>query len=146
MSSSCEHSAHITVADETLQLWGYRINKFKTALTWLGTVLTLGAFRLLLYWYPKLFVKCTASRCALATADSVLVSFQIAFSRFHELAENGLSDAEVEKRILTYGKNVIEVKLKPILVLLFKEVISPFYIFQIFRLVISSKDFNYNLL
>uniref|UniRef100_A0A914ZET9 Cation-transporting ATPase n=2 Tax=Parascaris univalens TaxID=6257 RepID=A0A914ZET9_PARUN len=203
MSSSCEHSAHITVADETLQLWGYRINKFKTALTWLGTVLTLGAFRLLLYWYPKLFVKCTASRCALATADSVLVrddhmniSFRpvrfmiskpgcqvaipsgafhmndvvkfryfaykkliyiwhpvemkfmtvesmdgdIAFSRFHELAENGLSDAEVEKRILTYGKNVIEVKLKPILVLLFKEVISPFYIFQIFSVSVWFSD------
>uniref|UniRef100_A0A9J2P2L3 Cation-transporting P-type ATPase N-terminal domain-containing protein n=1 Tax=Ascaris lumbricoides TaxID=6252 RepID=A0A9J2P2L3_ASCLU len=103
MSSSCEHSAHITVADETLQLWGYRINKFKTV-------------------------------CTLA----------IAFSRFHELAENGLSDAEVKKRMLTYGKNVIEVKLKPILVLLFKEVISPFYIFQIFSVSVWFSD-NYEL-
>ncbi|CAJ0962104.1 unnamed protein product, partial [Mesorhabditis belari] len=44
---------------------------------------------------------------------------------------NGLNTQEVEQRRITYGRNVIEVKLKPILVLLFKEAITPFYIFQV---------------
>ncbi|CAJ0587354.1 unnamed protein product, partial [Mesorhabditis spiculigera] len=44
----------------------------------------------------------------------------------------GLSDKEVSQRQVTYGKNLIEVKPKPIVVLLFKEAISPFYIFQLF--------------
>ncbi|VDM39206.1 unnamed protein product [Toxocara canis] len=203
MTSLGEHTARVTVADETLQIWGYRINRLKTLLMWIGTLLTLGAFRLLLYWYPKLFVKCTASRCALSSADSILVKddhmnmafrpvrfmvskpdcqvalpsgafhmsdivklryfthkklmyvwhptemkfvgvesmdSEIALSRFHELAENGLSDVDVKKRMLIYGKNVIEVKLKPIIVLLFKEAISPFYIFQIFSVSVWFSD------
>eukprot|EP00080_Pristionchus_pacificus_P012557 PDM72577.1 hydrolase [Pristionchus pacificus] len=45
----------------------------------------------------------------------------------------GLNSAEVASRVLTYGSNLIAVNLKPILVLLFKEAITPFYIFQIFR-------------
>ncbi|VDK47422.1 unnamed protein product [Anisakis simplex] len=173
------------------------------ALTWIGTLLTFGAFRLFLYWYPKLFVKCTASRCALSNADRIFVrddhlnvtfrpihtlvsqpdsqvalpsnafhmsdvdklryftykklSFiwhptemkfmsiesidsDMALSCFHEVAESGLSDADVKKRFLIYGKNVIEVKLKPIIVLLFKEAISPFYIFQIFSVSVWFSD------
>ncbi|KAK0400708.1 hypothetical protein QR680_015410 [Steinernema hermaphroditum] len=65
-------------------------------------------------------------------------------SWFHDCVEpeSGLSDADVNQRLITYGLNSIEVKLKPIYVLLFKEVISPFYIFQIFSVAIWFSD-NY---
>lgn len=49
--------------------------------------------------------------------------------------QSGLDDEEVARRIVLYGRNLIDVKLKPILVLLFREVITPFYIFQVFRWV-----------
>ncbi|CAJ0952620.1 unnamed protein product, partial [Mesorhabditis belari] len=46
--------------------------------------------------------------------------------------KHGITTAQVLQRRLTYGRNLIEVQLKPIVVLLFKEAISPFYIFQLF--------------
>ena len=44
----------------------------------------------------------------------------------------GLTPSEVAVRLQTYGKNMIEVELKPIIYLLFREVISPFYMFEVF--------------
>ncbi|KAF8374874.1 hypothetical protein PRIPAC_81303, partial [Pristionchus pacificus] len=52
----------------------------------------------------------------------------------------GLNSAEVASRVLTYGSNLIAVNLKPILVLLFKEAITPFYIFQIFSMTVWFTD------
>ena len=54
---------------------------------------------------------------------------------FHHLFQdgNGLNEDDWGNRNIVYGRNIIDVKLKPIFVLLFKEVISPFYIFQIYR-------------
>ncbi|VDO49697.1 unnamed protein product [Haemonchus placei] len=70
--------------------------------------------------------------------------FQIPLVHFHEVSESGkgLSEGDVARRHVTYGKNSIEVKLKPILVLLFMEAISPFYIFQVFSVSIWFSD-NY---
>lgn len=201
MNTLDEDFAVLKNNEESLHLWGYKVSKMKTALTWFLTLITIGAFRLILYWYPKLLVSFTASRCSLSIADHVLirddhmtytyvrvkhrsmndyvaipsgnfnmveidnlryfsykkliyiwyhhltrflpmeaVDCEILLSRFHELSETGLSDKEVLKRVSIYGKNLIDVKLKPILVLLFKEVISPFYIFQIFSVSIWYSD------
>ncbi|CAI4229537.1 unnamed protein product [Auanema sp. JU1783] len=49
-------------------------------------------------------------------------------------------DQTVYQRIETYGRNLIEVKVRSIFVLLFMEVISPFYIFQIFSVIIWYND------
>uniref|UniRef100_A0A1I7XCH9 Cation-transporting ATPase n=1 Tax=Heterorhabditis bacteriophora TaxID=37862 RepID=A0A1I7XCH9_HETBA len=61
---------------------------------------------------------------------------QIPVHHFHTSIKegNGLSTTEVTQRLALYGNNLIDVKLKPIIVLLFIEAISPFYIFQVFRL------------
>ncbi|VDN30094.1 unnamed protein product, partial [Gongylonema pulchrum] len=197
------HSARITVGDESLYLWGFKVNRVKMVLTWLFTVFSFGIFRLLLYWYPKLRVKCTSSKCSLNIADGVLIQDEhmnlafrpvrcmiagaglqpalpipgfrmtdvsslryftykklmhlwypdeerfvpidsletdISFLRFHDMAANGLSKDEVRKRLTVYGKNLIEVKLKPIFVLLFLEFISPFYIFQLFSVSVWFTD------
>ncbi|KAM3727132.1 putative cation-transporting ATPase W08D2.5 [Dirofilaria immitis] len=203
MPIQATHSAHITVDDENLYLWGYKTNRIKTALMWIITILTLGTFRLLLYWYPRWWVKCTASECSLSTADCLLIrdahmnvafrpvfcmisdtvmqmglpvtGFRMAdintlryftfkklihlwypdenrfisidsldvdidFHRFHIMAEKGLSSADVAKRLAVYGKNLININLKPLHVLLFREVVSPFYIFQLFSVAVWFSD------
>ncbi|RCN41221.1 P-type ATPase [Ancylostoma caninum] len=67
---------------------------------------------------------------------------EIPLRYFHSLSESGtgLSEEDVACRRLTYGSNLIDVKLKPILVLLFIEAISPFYIFQVFSVSIWFSD------
>ncbi|GMR62944.1 hypothetical protein PMAYCL1PPCAC_33139, partial [Pristionchus mayeri] len=58
--------------------------------------------------------------------------------------EQGLDMGEVARRMITYGPNLIAVNLKPILVLLFKEAITPFYIFQVFSVAIwYTDDYGY---
>ncbi|CAC5407094.1 Probable cation-transporting ATPase W08D2.5,Probable cation-transporting ATPase 13A3 [Mytilus coruscus] len=51
-------------------------------------------------------------------------------SYFHEAS--GLSHLEQSKRRNVYGSNSIQIHVTPIITLLFKEVLSPFYIFQLF--------------
>jgi cation-transporting ATPase 13A2 len=67
---------------------------------------------------------------------------ELPLSYFHDCCRSGLglTDTDVEQRMLTYGRNLIEVKLKPIIVLLFKEVITPFYIFQVFSVLVWYND------
>ncbi|KAE9419029.1 hypothetical protein Angca_006670 [Angiostrongylus cantonensis] len=48
--------------------------------------------------------------------------------------------SHVSQRLATYGLNSIEIKLRSIPVLLFMEVISPFYIFQIFSVTVWYND------
>lgn len=47
------------------------------------------------------------------------------------MAEKGLSSLDIAKRLAVYGRNIIDINLKPLHVLLFREVLSPFYIFQL---------------
>uniref|UniRef100_A0A0N5AX84 Cation-transporting ATPase n=1 Tax=Syphacia muris TaxID=451379 RepID=A0A0N5AX84_9BILA len=204
MGDSDESVAVIKDNEETLHIWGYKVSKVKSAATWFLIFITVGIARLILYWYPKLLVRLTTSRCSLSVADHLLyfrdnhmnfdfirikclnrsedaylsipsgnlymkdvdnlrcfsykkvtylwyhhlsqflpvgaADSEILLSRFHELGETGLLEHEVLKRVSVYGKNLINVKLKPILVLLFKEVISPFYIFQIFSVSVWYSD------
>ena len=46
----------------------------------------------------------------------------------------GLSDEEKSKRRILYGKNEIEVPMESLIVLFVKEILTPFYIFQVFSL------------
>ncbi|KAJ1355301.1 hypothetical protein KIN20_012642 [Parelaphostrongylus tenuis] len=62
----------------------------------------------------------------------------IPLKHFHSAIKSGtgLSEDDVKSRQEIYGRNSIDVKLKPIIVLLFKEAISPFFIFQAFSVTI----------
>jgi cation-transporting ATPase 13A3/4/5 len=66
---------------------------------------------------------------------------QVPISRYHQwtLSGSGLSDEDVRQRLFIYGRNLIDVKLKSIILLLFKEAITPFYIFQIFRWLLNHR-------
>uniref|UniRef100_A0A0K0D0C8 Cation-transporting ATPase n=1 Tax=Angiostrongylus cantonensis TaxID=6313 RepID=A0A0K0D0C8_ANGCA len=90
-------------------------------------------FRKLKYvWLP-------ASEDWVSPADLVK---NVPLNYFHSAIEldTGLSEDDVTSRREICGKNLIDVKLKPILALLFKEAISPFYIFQIFSVIIWFND------
>ncbi|XP_076452131.1 polyamine-transporting ATPase 13A3-like isoform X2 [Babylonia areolata] len=60
------------------------------------------------------------------------------FSYYHNL--QGFSAEEQAERRALYGVNSIRVHVKPIIVLLFKEVLSPFYIFQLFSMILWYLD------
>lgn len=50
--------------------------------------------------------------------------------------QKGLDQQTIAKKLLIYGENSIRVNLTPILTLLIKEVLSPFYVFQIFSITL----------
>ncbi|CAG2250705.1 Probable cation-transporting ATPase 13A3,Probable cation-transporting ATPase W08D2.5,Probable cation-transporting ATPase 13A4,Cation-transporting ATPase 13A2 [Mytilus edulis] len=62
-------------------------------------------------------------------------------SYFHEAL--GLSHLEQSQRRNVYGSNSIQIHVTPIITLLFKEVLSPFYIFQLFSCCLWYADEYY---
>ena len=56
----------------------------------------------------------------------------------------GLSESECKKREILFGKNEIIVPMESIIVLFFKEILTPFYVFQIFSLIWWTIDEYYN--
>ncbi|XP_021372586.1 probable cation-transporting ATPase 13A3 isoform X2 [Mizuhopecten yessoensis] len=62
-------------------------------------------------------------------------------SYFHET--QGLTADELEERSILYGINSIQVSVTPIIVLLIKEVLSPFYVFQVFSMSVWYSDEYY---
>jgi hypothetical protein len=77
-----------------------------------------------------------------ATVDQLEGVPTISFIHKYWREQTGLDSAEISRRLVLYGKNLIDVKLKPIIVLLFKECITPFYCFQVFRFEFYQKCFN----
>jgi len=60
----------------------------------------------------------------------------IQLSLIRQLNPYGLSPAEAEHRHLIYGPNSIRVDLTPLVTLLIREVLSPFYVFQVFSITL----------
>lgn len=56
------------------------------------------------------------------------------------VANCGLTSSEISRKLEFYGRNEIVVQLRPILYLLFMEVITPFYVFQIFSVTVWYND------
>lgn len=57
--------------------------------------------------------------------------------------QRGLSVAERDKRIFTFGSNSIDVPVHSVLMLLFVEILTPFYVFQIFSVCLWFSDDYY---
>uniref|UniRef100_A0A8C4QPU4 ATPase 13A3 n=1 Tax=Eptatretus burgeri TaxID=7764 RepID=A0A8C4QPU4_EPTBU len=92
------------------EVYGYRWSLWKLLLVAVATVCTGGLFPLVLYWLPAANVRVTASRCPLRQAQLLLRVF--------------------------YGYNEIAVKVPSCHKLLLKEVLNPFYIFQVFSVTL----------
>ncbi|CAH1772705.1 unnamed protein product [Owenia fusiformis] len=203
-----------------MEIYGYRLNKIKRAVTWVFIILTVGFLRLIFYWKPDWYIKCTRDPVSLAQAETVLlldqykrwlvsqvrlttqdgepfdprhhtltsshysqtrdtpaasnsqlgeesclryfvskkvkylwVKNKAAFERQQGLESNhpcsyfheakGLSQKDKERRRVSYGFNSIRVHVKPILVLLITEILNPFYVFQLFSVILWYFDEYY---
>ncbi|ESP04540.1 hypothetical protein LOTGIDRAFT_135940 [Lottia gigantea] len=226
--------SYINPGDEDqMEISGYRLNRIKQVVIWIFIVLTIGLLRLVFYWLPHYFLRCTHDKCSLAQAESVIMkvkninqyeqyfvakvetatregtsfvkypkkyiypnqtfsffSFKMISVYVYKLLlfflqkdENlihyfiskkvkyiwdgncnefralkglesdttcaylhksqGLSISEQSKRRILYGVNSIAVHVTPIVVLLFKQVLSPFYIFQAFSMCLWYADEYY---
>ncbi|XP_057368287.1 polyamine-transporting ATPase 13A3-like isoform X2 [Daphnia carinata] len=66
--------SYINAGDEDqMELYGYRRSNFRTALTWLFILKTLGILRMVFHWFPEWFLNCTYTRCSLEVAEKVLI-------------------------------------------------------------------------
>ncbi|KAH9514185.1 hypothetical protein Btru_030489 [Bulinus truncatus] len=153
---------YVNVGDEDqMEIHSYQSSKLKLYLTYLGYLLTCGILRLVFYWLPHLMLWATHTRCELAKAEKVLLRDQYKMyhvatvktitregtggldegyrqSYFHNT--KGLTIVEQSKRRVLYGVNSIAVHVTPVFILLFKEILSPFYIFQVFSMTVWYLD------
>lgn len=55
------------------EVYGYTWSRLRSALTWSGAIMTLGALRLVFHWYPQWLVYATHTSCTLSEATKLLV-------------------------------------------------------------------------
>ena len=59
--------------EDELEVWGYKVDLLKYALTIIGIVCSFGLLGLPLYWWKHLWLQFTRVKCSLKEATSVLV-------------------------------------------------------------------------
>uniref|UniRef100_A0ACB8EWZ2 Uncharacterized protein n=1 Tax=Sphaerodactylus townsendi TaxID=933632 RepID=A0ACB8EWZ2_9SAUR len=158
--------------EDEMEISGHSPCCWKLALVSLGTVCSGGFLLLFLYWLPELSVKWTCRAVPLRDARVVLLRTTVRFFVHHHVrylwsAESqsfrrltaldaglpcaslhtshgaGLPRSTQDYRRLFYGANKIDVKVPSIPTLLIKEVLNPFYVFQVFSMVLWSLDDYY---
>uniref|UniRef100_A0A3Q3RG26 Polyamine-transporting ATPase 13A3 n=1 Tax=Mastacembelus armatus TaxID=205130 RepID=A0A3Q3RG26_9TELE len=131
--------------EEEMELLGYRLCRWRMALVSLGVLCTGGFLLLLLYWMPEWCVKSTCCRTTARDAQVVLLRTTIRYFTFHSTKyywKDELQNFEVLTRLF-FGVNEIAVKVPSVFKLLVKEVLNPFYIFQLFSVILWSADEYY---
>uniref|UniRef100_A0A3Q3K787 Polyamine-transporting ATPase 13A3 n=1 Tax=Monopterus albus TaxID=43700 RepID=A0A3Q3K787_MONAL len=145
--------------EEEMELHAYHLCRWRLALVILGVVCTGGFLLLLLCWMPEWCVKSTCSRTTARDAEVVLLRStttflispslvlfpQIRYFTFHSAKyywKDDVQNFEVLTRLF-FGVNEIAVKVPSVFKLLIKEVLNPFYIFQLFSVILWSADEYY---
>lgn len=59
--------------EDQMEVFGYTWSRWRSTITWVGVILTLGALRLVFHWYPQLLLYATHAPCPLSTATKLLV-------------------------------------------------------------------------
>uniref|UniRef100_A0A7N6AM14 Cation-transporting ATPase n=1 Tax=Anabas testudineus TaxID=64144 RepID=A0A7N6AM14_ANATE len=131
--------------EEEMELQGYRLCRWRIALVGLGVLCTGGFLLLLLYWMPEWCVKSTCTRTTARDANVVLLQSTVG-SKYNccycpETFINLLFFFFIKR--LFFGVNEIAVKVPSVFKLLIKEVLNPFYIFQLFSVILWSADEYY---
>uniref|UniRef100_A0AAR2IZ58 Polyamine-transporting ATPase 13A3 n=1 Tax=Pygocentrus nattereri TaxID=42514 RepID=A0AAR2IZ58_PYGNA len=133
------------------ELSGYRPCRWKLALVGVGVLCTGGFLLLLLYWMPEWCVKATCIRTTVRDAQVVLlrstvcIGQHIRYFTLHSTKyywNDAIQNFEVLTRLF-FGVNEIAVKVPSLFKLLIKEVLNPFYIFQLFSVILWSADEYY---
>uniref|UniRef100_A0A665UU48 Polyamine-transporting ATPase 13A3 n=1 Tax=Echeneis naucrates TaxID=173247 RepID=A0A665UU48_ECHNA len=135
--------------EEEMELQGYRLCRWRLALVGLGVLCTGGFLLLVLYWMPEWCVKSTCTRTTARDAEVVLLRSTIRYFTFHSTKYywndevQNFESFSLLVRKLFFGVNEIAVKVPSVFKLLIKEVLNPFYIFQLFSVILWSADEYY---
>ncbi|XP_053420708.1 probable cation-transporting ATPase 13A4 isoform X3 [Nycticebus coucang] len=147
--------------ENEMEIFGYRTHGCRQTLCLAGSIFSFGILPWVFYWRPAWHVWANCVPCSLQEADVVLLrttvrcikvqkiryvwnnlegQFQkigsledwLSSAKIHEKFGLGLTEEEQEIRRLICGPNTIDVEITPVWKLLIKEVLNPFYIFQLF--------------
>uniref|UniRef100_A0A8D3C937 Polyamine-transporting ATPase 13A3 n=1 Tax=Scophthalmus maximus TaxID=52904 RepID=A0A8D3C937_SCOMX len=125
--------------EEEMELQGYRLCRWRLVMVGLGVLCTGGFLLLLLYWMPEWCVKLTCTRTTVRDAEVVLLRSMICLI---QTLDSLISLSPLVRRLF-FGVNEIAVKVPSVFKLLIKEVLNPFYIFQLFSVILWSADEYY---
>uniref|UniRef100_A0A665U6L9 Polyamine-transporting ATPase 13A3 n=1 Tax=Echeneis naucrates TaxID=173247 RepID=A0A665U6L9_ECHNA len=144
--------------EDEMEVWGYRPCLWKRILVGVGVVCSGGLLLLLLYWLPEWGVKGTCSHTSLKDAHTLLLrttvlnfffhtpDFFIQYFTHHSTKyywNNETENFDTYKRLF-FEENEIAVKVPSLFMLLIKEVLNPFYVFQLFSVILwSAEDYYY---
>uniref|UniRef100_A0A8D3A4K6 Polyamine-transporting ATPase 13A3 n=1 Tax=Scophthalmus maximus TaxID=52904 RepID=A0A8D3A4K6_SCOMX len=134
--------------EDEMEVWGYRPCLWKTFLVGVGVVCSGGLLLLLLYWLPEWSVKGTCTHTSLRDARTLLLRTTVLIHYFTHHSTKYYWDDETQvfetyKRLF-FGENEIAVRVPSLFKLLIKEVLNPFYIFQLFSVILwSAEDYYY---
>uniref|UniRef100_A0A7N9I9E0 Cation-transporting ATPase n=1 Tax=Macaca fascicularis TaxID=9541 RepID=A0A7N9I9E0_MACFA len=158
--------------ENEMEIFGYRTQGCRKSLCLAGSIFSFGILPLVFYWRPAWHVWAHCVPCSLQEADTVLLrttvrcikvqkiryvwnylegQFQkigsledwLSSAKIHQKFGSGLTREEQEIRRLICGPNTIDVEVTPIWKLLIKEVLNPFYIFQLFSVCLwFSEDYK----
>uniref|UniRef100_A0A8C4DQ71 Cation-transporting ATPase n=1 Tax=Dicentrarchus labrax TaxID=13489 RepID=A0A8C4DQ71_DICLA len=155
-----------------IEVWGYQPCLWKMILVGVGAVCSGGLLLLLLYWLPEWGVKGTCTHTSLRDAQTLLLRttvgkwktcflffiqftcltlFDLFLLYIHYFTHHStkyfwndvMQNFEFYK-MLFFGENEIAVRVPSLFKLLIKEVLNPFYIFQLFSVILwSAEDYYY---
>uniref|UniRef100_A0A673YJJ7 Polyamine-transporting ATPase 13A3 n=1 Tax=Salmo trutta TaxID=8032 RepID=A0A673YJJ7_SALTR len=145
--------------EDEMELQGYRVCRWRVAVVSLGVLCTGGFLLLLLYWMPEWCVKATCTRTTVREAEVVLLQSTVSQCPPHHGGNQSMFSYHfilnlnckcstfcslvLSHRRLFFGVNEIAVKVPSVFKLLIKEVLNPFYIFQLFSVILWSADEYY---
>uniref|UniRef100_A0A8C7UX09 Cation-transporting ATPase n=1 Tax=Oncorhynchus mykiss TaxID=8022 RepID=A0A8C7UX09_ONCMY len=137
--------------EDEMEVWGYRPCPWKMVLVAVGAVCTGGLLFLVLYWLPEWGVRLTCTRTPFIRESQTLLLRSTCipvFEHFGPLAcekagKNANGFQSGFNRRLFFEVNEIAVKVPSVFKLLIKEVLNPFYIFQLFSVILWSIEQYY---
>uniref|UniRef100_A0A674CM36 ATPase 13A3 n=1 Tax=Salmo trutta TaxID=8032 RepID=A0A674CM36_SALTR len=130
--------------ENEMEVWGYRPCPWKMVLVAVGAVCTGGLLFLVLYWLPEWGVRGTCTRTPfIREAQTLLLRSTVCYFTHHSTKyywNDLLQNFEVR---LFFEVNEIAVRVPSVFKLLIKEVLNPFYIFQLFSVILWSIEQYY---
>uniref|UniRef100_A0A8C2IQQ0 Polyamine-transporting ATPase 13A3 n=1 Tax=Cyprinus carpio TaxID=7962 RepID=A0A8C2IQQ0_CYPCA len=141
--------------EDEMELSGYRLCRWKLVLVGLGGLCTGGFLFLLLYWMPEWCVKATCTRSAVRDADvALLQSTCLLFSscslrryecnvKLTPVREHHDTHSTADSAVVNMSSQELEMKELKLVLIFLSQVLNPFYIFQLFSVILWCTDEYY---
>lgn len=82
------------------EIYGYTKNKGKEILMWIFYILTVGILRLFFFWFPRLMIAATHSKCSLKVAVVVVLKVNILLYDLGIILKSGY---HVNHKLITFS-------------------------------------------